>query len=125
MRMFQAYRDGMERVMLSGPTLFAPLLRAAVEIARSANCRLIIIAAFYFLPYHHHHHYYHYYHFYFFATSTLLFNRLSHSCSYQIRIHISISTTHLYHTYILPPKLRYMYVSNYDPAKRGRSTLCC
>ncbi|RYG97337.1 hypothetical protein EON65_53025, partial [archaeon] len=35
----QAYRDALQVVMLSGPTLFAPLINHAASIAQNANCK--------------------------------------------------------------------------------------
>jgi hypothetical protein len=37
--LFQAYKDCLSNVMLSGPTLFGPFIGAASHIAASANCR--------------------------------------------------------------------------------------
>jgi hypothetical protein len=35
----QAYRDCVHAVMLSGPTLFAPMIMNATQIAAQAGCR--------------------------------------------------------------------------------------
>jgi hypothetical protein len=35
----QAYKEGLANVMLSGPTLFAPLVGAACQRAQASLCR--------------------------------------------------------------------------------------
>ena len=44
----QAYQDCLSNVMLSGPTLFAPLIRATHEITKAKPCRYILLYYFYY-----------------------------------------------------------------------------
>ena len=47
----QAYQDCLSNVMLSGPTLFAPLIRATHEITKAKPCRYILLYYFYYYCY--------------------------------------------------------------------------